>query len=220
MEGLVVPGARVWLAPATTPNRKLRWTWSLTERDGVMVGADTSLPNRLVRAMLEARALPGVRRWRELHPEYVHAPGSRVDFRLITAAAPHDIEVKNCHLVYPDGRAYFPDSVSERATRHLQVLAREARRGMRATVLFVVQRPDPVAVRPSAVHDPAFAEAARRAAKAGVRFRALRVHATPAAVQVLGELPVDLERYDLEPVKRWREDERTRSGWQRSARKG
>lgn len=218
MEGLVRPGARVWLSPAMNPTRKLRWTWSIIEVDGVLVGADTSLPNRLVKSMLEARALHGLSRWDTLTPEHVHAPGSRVDFHLVTRGAPHDIEVKNCHLVYPDGRAYFPDSVSERATKHLEILTREARRAMEATVLFTVQRPDARCVRPSDAHDPAFARAARVAHAAGVRFRAIRVYATPFGVRVLGPLPVDLEPYDPAPIAAWRAAAKSQSGWQRGAR--
>lgn len=219
MEDLVRPGARVWLSPATTPGRKLRWTWSVIEHQGVFVGADTSLPNRLVKAMIAARALDGLDRWSSFTPEFVHAPGSRVDFRLIEEGRTFDLEVKNCHLVYPDGGAYFPDSVSERATKHLAVLADEARRGERTGVLFVVQRPDARVVRPSALHDPAFAKAARVAADAGVGFRAVRVHTTPEAVRVLDEIPVDLAPYDLSTLAPWRAAAKPFSGWQRSPRK-
>ncbi len=217
MEGLVLRGARVWLSPASSPTRKLRWTWSVIEVDGVLVGADTSLPNRLVKTMFESRSIAGLSAWSRLLPEFVHAPGSRVDFRLETRDGPHDVEVKNCHLVYPDGRAYFPDSVSERATRHLEILTREARRGQGATVLFVVQRPDARAVRPSDAHDPAFAHAARVAHAAGVRFRALRVYASLDGVRVLGTLPVDLEPYDFAPIAAWRSAARPTSGGERSA---
>lgn len=217
MEGLVRPGSRVWLTPANSPTRKLRWTWSISELDGTLVGADTSLPNRLVKAMLEARALAGLSNWSALTPEHVHAPGSRVDFRLVVEGRTHDIEVKNCHLVYPDGRAYFPDSVSERATKHLEVLAHEARRGMDTTVLFVVQRPDARCVRPSDAHDPAFGRAARLAHAAGVRFRALRVQASPFGVRVLGAMPVDLAPYDPAPIAAWRAQAKPTSGWQRGA---
>ncbi len=215
MEGLVRPGSRVWLAPASSPSRKLRWTWCVSEVDGALVGADTSLPNRIVKAMLEARALAGLRGWSSLTPEHPHAPGSRVDFRLSVRGRTHDIEVKNCHLVYPDGRAYFPDSVSERATRHLEILAREARRGDAATVLFVVQRTDATRVRPSDLHDPDFGRAARRAHRAGVRFRALRVHASLDGAHVLGAIPVDLAPYDTAPIAAWRSAARAFSGWQR-----
>lgn len=219
MEGLVVPGAPVWLSPASSAARKLRWTWSAIELDGIWVGVDTSLPNRLVRAMLGARALEGLDTWETLLPEHAHARGSRVDFRLVSGSHHHDIEVKNCHLVYPDGYGYFPDSVSERATKHLTLLARAARRGEAATVLFVVQRVDVVAVRPSDVHDLAFAKAARRAAGAGVRFRALRVGVDRGGVTVWGEVPVDLRPYGLAAPGAWRAAARSASGWQRGPRK-
>ncbi len=38
MEGLVVPGARVWLSRATTPGRTLTHTWEIIELGGVLVG--------------------------------------------------------------------------------------------------------------------------------------------------------------------------------------
>eukprot|EP00971_Amphidinium_carterae_P331543 6465173-Amphidinium_carterae.2 len=38
----------------------------------------------------------------------------------------HYVEVKNCHMVYPDGNGYCPDSVSVRASRqHTNRLNRE-----------------------------------------------------------------------------------------------
>jgi sugar fermentation stimulation protein A len=219
MEGVVRPGARVWLTPVDHPARKLKFTWSVVEDEGVRVGADTSLPNRLVRAMLEARALRGFAGCGAFVPEFVHAPGCRVDFRLSTRRGPHDLEVKNCHLRYPDGRGYFPDSVSERATKHLAVLSAEAARGVATTVLFVVQRPDVTAVRPSDVHDPTFAAAARAAAAAGVRFRALRASVGDAGVTVEGEVPVDLAPYDLAGPRAWRAALRPLSGWVKGPRK-
>lgn len=66
--------------------------------------------------MLEARALPRLRGWSTLTPEHVHAPGSRVDFHLTVRGRAHDIEVKNCHLVYPR-RPRVPPQLGERA-RH------------------------------------------------------------------------------------------------------
>jgi hypothetical protein len=107
------------------------------EIDGVRIGVDTILPNRLVRAMLEAHAIPRMGPYETVRPEYPHVAGSRVDFRLAAPGLVHDVEVKNCHLVYPDCRAYFPDSVSLRATKHLLALIKERRRGIEATVLVI-----------------------------------------------------------------------------------
>lgn len=218
MEGLVRPGAAVWLSPSEGPRRVLPYTWSMMALDDTLVGVDTLVPNRLVRALLEARALPRLGPYDTVHPEYAHAAGSRVDFRLLSAARVHDIEVKNCHLVYPDGRGYFPDSVSVRATRHLQILSREVQRGIAATVLFVVQRDDVKAVRPAALHDPDFAAAATRAAALGVRFRALRTRVSPEGVTVLGAVPVDLKPYALSRVAGWRLALKPYSGWERPKR--
>ena len=40
MEGLVRPGARVWVCAAANPSRKLAFTWCAMEIDGVRIGTD------------------------------------------------------------------------------------------------------------------------------------------------------------------------------------
>ena len=222
MEGLVRPGARVWICPAAAPGRKLPFTWvSMELPDGIRVGVDTSLPNRLVGAMLEARRLRGLERHRGFAAEVGYGEeGSRVDFAVKTGRGERLLEVKNCHLVYPDGGAYFPDSVSERGAKHLRELAAVARGGGKASVLFVVQREDARFVRPSDAHDPVFSREARAAAAAGVRFEALRLRPTEAGVEVCGALPVDLEPYDPGGPRRWREEGRRWSGWERPPKGG
>lgn len=204
MEGLPLPGRRVWLSPAVHPNRRLRYTWELVEVDHALVGCNTILANRLVRGLLETRALPGLKRWTALCAEYQLNEHSRLDFWLAQRGVEVVIEVKNCHLVYPDRRAYFPDTASVRATKHLNELAALAARGRRALVLFIVQRADADAVRPSDAHDPAFAAAARRARGCGVEFRAFRVRPTTAALHVEAEIPVDLQSYDVASILHWR----------------
>ena len=139
---------------------------------------------------------------------------SRIDL-MLRGARDHLVEVKNCHLVYPDARAYFPDSVSERAAGHLRELAREVGEGRLATVLFVLQRTDAKSLRPSRLHDPAFADAAEFAAAAGVRFRAAVFDPRPDGHEFLGMVPVDLKPYDVERVRPYREALAPQSGWKR-----
>ena len=213
MEGLVRPGARVWLSePDAASKRKLRYTWELIEVDGRLVGANTLVANRIVRALLETK--PRGFAHDELRPEVTYGEQSRVDFWLRQGRRRHFVEVKNCHLVYPDGRGYFPDSRSERAVRHLTELVEVIRAGHRATVIFTVQRPDVRAVRPSDMHDPAFAEATRRAAAAGVRFRAFRIRPSLQGYSVEATIPVQLGRYDTRRMERWRADNAAWSGSQ------
>ncbi|MBI1293321.1 sugar fermentation stimulation protein SfsA, partial [bacterium] len=167
-----------------------------------LVGTNTALPNQIVGSILRERLLPGFP-WDELQSERRYGENSRIDFWLRDGTQEHFIEVKNCHLTYPDGRGYFPDSVSERATKHLEEPIHVVEKGHRASVIFTAQRADTLAVRPSDVHDPAFAAAARRASSAGVQFLALRIEPTPEAIVVHEVISADLEPYDTSQQREW-----------------
>lgn len=220
MEGQVRPGVRVWVSEvAADSKRKLRYTWELVEEDGQIVGANTVAPNRIVGELLGARVLPGLRRFSELRREVTHAGGGRVDF-VLDGKVPHYVEVKNCHLVYPDGRGYFPDSVSVRASHHMEALVEAVEAGAAATVLFTIQRPDVKAIRPSILHDPTFAAAARAAGEAGVKFRAVTIRPTLHAYEVVREIPVDLGEYEIDEHERWRAEKLAWSGWRRDPKRG
>ncbi len=210
MEGLVVPGARVWLSEA--PGRALPWTWELLELEGRLLGANTTLPNRLVKVALEQGLVRGFEDAREVRPEQKLGRHHRVDFVVDGA---HLVEVKNCHLVYPDGRGYFPDSASERATAHAQALARRARAGTRCSIIFTVQRDDVQALRPSALHDAAFTQALRAAGRAGVTMTALRLRPTLEGIELVDEVPVELGPYDVVALRAWSQAYDETSGWQR-----
>lgn len=215
MEGLVVADAPVWLSEATHEDRALRFTWELIELDGRLVGANTTLPNTLVRRVFEERLIPGFGDVTAVVPEQRFGRGHRADFRLDTRKGAHWVEVKNCHLVYPDSRGYFPDSASERAKRHVDALVRRVAAGDRATVLFTLQRDDVTALRPSALHAPEFARSVWRAAKLGVTFRALRFKPTLEGVTLLDEVPVDVDRYAASTLAEWSRALDDASGWER-----
>lgn len=215
MEGLVRPGAPVWVSPAPEGSkRKLRWTLELMEIEGRVVGANTVVPNRIAETLVRERLIPGLRRWRHLEREVRYGEGSRIDL-MLRGARDHLVEVKNCHLVYPDRRAYFPDSVSARAAKHLHELMQEVQAGRRATVLFILQRTDGRSLRPSQLHDPTFAAAARAAADTGVRFRAARIEPTPKGFRFQRMIPVDLAPYDETTLEGYRDDLAPWSGWRR-----
>lgn len=205
MEGLTAAGLRVWVSHTPSATRKLAYTWEITEVGGHLIGTNTAVPNALVGRLIAERALPGFADWKEYRAEAKYGENSRVDFLLRDAAGLHYLEVKNCHLIYPDRIGYFPDSVSERATKHLEELTHLVRAGHRASVLFTAQRTDVDAVRPSDAHDPAFAQAARRAAAAGVNFLALQIRPTPEHLIVERVIPADLAEYDAAPMRAWRE---------------
>jgi len=240
MEAFSCEGVKVWLLPAPASalkgGRRLLWTWELIEHQGILCCANTQRPNNIVRLLLEQRCLPGLDDWLEMERErtptagVLHqtqgtesskvsaSPVSRLDFWLRQPSGEHYIEVKNCHLVHPDGHGYFPDSISSRASRHVEELAGLSSRGIRATALFVVGRGDiQGCVRPSAHHDPTFAQACCAAAAAGVSFRAVRVSCSVEGLTIHCEVPVDLTCYDLAPIARWTVENRATTGWIRSS---
>lgn len=220
MEGLVVAGARAWVSAAPPDSkRRLRYTLEMLEIGDVLIGVNTQLPNFLAETLILARVIPGLKRFRELQREVRYGDKSRIDLLLRDARGEHYVEVKNCHLVYPDAGAYFPDSVSARAAGHLEELIHCVERGDRATVLHTVQRADARFVRPSDLHDPVYASTARRAARAGVRFRAVCLEPRRDGFLYRGTLPVALRRYRTEPLEPWRDALRESSGWQRRGRK-
>jgi len=215
MEGLVRPGLRAWISPAPEGSkRKLKWTLELLEMERGFVGANTVVPNRIAEALVRARLVPGLKRWRSIEREVPYGERSRIDL-MLRGATDHLVEVKNCHLVYPDRRAYFPDSVSVRAAGHLRELAAQVEAGLKATVLFVLQRTDGKALRPSRLHDPDFADAAEEARAAGVRFRAAMVDPTPEGYRFVGMIPVDLAPYDAAALEPYRNALDDWSGWRR-----
>lgn len=217
MEGQVQVGRRVWLSPSQNPKRKLAYTLELIEdvdEKGrtILTGANTQAPNRIIGEALAAKALPGFKRYSALRAE-VKDGDSRLDF-LLDGTTRHFVEVKNAHLVYPDRRAYFPDSKSDRALRHVDHLRAIAERGDRASVILVVQRGDSLrSVRPSRLHHPEFADACRAASEAGVRFRGFQVEPTTTGYKVTRALSVDLGLYDPTPQVPWREEGLLHSGW-------
>lgn len=205
MRAVNVPGARVWLAPSTNPSRKLCWTWELIELSqgkgpGSLVSVHTGRANGIVEEALRAGRIEELAGYATLKRE-AKVANARLDFRLDD---PHlgsaYVEVKQVTLREADGHGYFPDAVSARGTRHLQVLARLADAGQRAVLLFCVAHTGIADVAPAAHLDPAYAEALRCASKAGVE-----VLAYACAVDTAGGLPCEIRLERRLPVSLFRE---------------
>lgn len=177
---LLLPEKRIWLRPASNPNRKTRWTAVLAESPSGegLVSLDTTLPNRLIGETLGLGAMEEFRGW-ILERAEVPMGRSRLDFLLSRPdGARMALEVKSVTLV-EEGVALFPDAVTARGARHVRELADIAGRpDWEAGVLFVLQRDDAREIRAARRIDPVFAQALLEARDAGVRIlgRRCRVH--------------------------------------------
>jgi sugar fermentation stimulation protein A len=191
MTGLAAPGTRIWVEPNDDAKRKLDHGWRLVDHEnGHFTGVDTGLPNRALRAALEARAVPGLAAYDTVLPERRYGTGSRVDFLLRAPDRPDAyVEVKSVTLSRRAGLAEFPDSVTARGRRHLEELSGVARAGHRAIILFLVQRTDCHTLTLAADIDPAYAAAHRAAQAAGVETLCLACRISPEAVAPGEALP-------------------------------
>ncbi|MDU8912624.1 DNA/RNA nuclease SfsA [Aestuariicoccus sp. MJ-SS9] len=184
MLGLAEPGSRIWLEPNDDPRKKLKYAWRLHERDGHFTGVDTGAANRVVRAALEARSVPGLETFDTVKAEVKYGAASRVDFLLTGAGGPDTyVEVKSVTLSRQPGVAEFPDSVTARGLKHLTELEAMVAEGHRAVMLYLVQRTDCARVALAADIDPAYAAGFSRAMAAGVEVLALGTRITPESIQ-------------------------------------
>ena len=86
------------------------------------------------------------------------------------------------------GAVHFPDAVTARGTKHLGTLARLARSGTPAFLLFVCQRADVEAVTVAADIDQAYAAALADAVAAGVIVLACRCEINQYAINIDREI--------------------------------
>src|SRR6056297_864848 len=184
MTGLAEPGARIWVEPNDDPKKKLKYGWRLVDHgNGHFTGVDTSLPNRALRAALEAGEVAALAGYDRLRAEVAYGTGSRIDFLLEGAGRrPAYVEVKSVTLQRHPGIAEFPDSVTARGTKYLAELAQMARDGHRAVMFYLVQRSDARAFRLASDIDPAYAAGFDAARAAGVEVLIYDTRITPEAV--------------------------------------
>ena len=192
MTGLAEPGTRIWVEYNDDPARKLRYAWRLAELPGGHLACvDTSAANRVIREALDDGQIPELGGYDVIRPEQRYGEKSRIDFLLQgEGRADAYVEVKSVTLSRKDGLAEFPDTRTERGTRHLGDLAEIARQGGRAVLLYLVQRSDCDRVSVAADIDPAYATALVTARAAGLEVIAYRAKIGAEGITLGPALPV------------------------------
>lgn len=196
MLGCNTPGSPVWLSPAEDPKRKLKWTYELIENEGVLVGINTAMPNKLAVEAIRDGTVVELQSYDRVRTEVMYgSERSRIDVLLERGAGEAVqrcwIEVKNVTLV-EEGRALFPDAVTERGRKHLRELTAMVAAGDRAVMLYVVQRADGLSFAPASSIDPGYAATLLEAAAAGVEILVYRADITLESILLTTPLPIDL----------------------------
>src|SRR5690606_17631761 len=102
------------------------------------------------------------------------------------------VEVKNVTL--KEGKyALFPDSVTTRGRKHLKTLMDVKAAGMRAIMLYIIQRSDVAVFAPAIEIDPDYAKALEFAVNAGVEVLAMQAKVTPEKIELVKRIPFELK---------------------------
>jgi len=190
MKSCLEEGAEVWLSPVDDPRRKTQFTWEMIRIGGDWVGINTSNPNTLAFEWISKGIIPGLDGFTELKRE-VKWEDSRFDLYGEAPDRTCFIEVKNVTLKEGE-RALFPDAVTERGRKHLNTLIRVKQSGMRAVMLYVVQRMDVEVFSAAREIDPAYAETLDEAVRKGVEVMVAQAKVSPEGITFYRMLPAEL----------------------------
>lgn len=187
------PGRRVRCRSVDDSTRATDWdAIAVFDPDAdCWVSLRPALANDLFVAALDGGYLTGFPAYDGLAREPALPDHGRADVRLDTPDGPAVVEVKSATHV-EDGVALFPDRQTARGRRHLRSLSDLAESGVDAHLVFVVGRPDAVAVRPFRDVDPVFADLLADVRAAGVDLHAMSVaFEAPDYVLAGANLPVE-----------------------------
>ena len=183
---LLLPGAEIFVQRAANPARKTAYDLIAVRKGERLINMDAAAPNKVFGEWLAAGGPGFVPEL--IRPECVHGD-FRFDFYFEHDGKRAFAEVKGVTLE-EDGVVRFPDAPTERGVRHLHTLMHAVEQGHRATVFFVVQMADVLDFSPNDETHPAFGEALRQAAAAGVQVLAYSCRVTPEEVTMDRPVPV------------------------------
>ena len=190
MKTCIEEGAPVYLTPVNDPKRKTKFTWEMIFLNGDWVGINTLVPNVLAFEAIRDGKIEKLKGYTNVKREVTFGD-SRFD---VFAENSHEkcfVEVKNVTMK-EDDFALFPDAVTTRGKKHLETLIQVKKQGIRAAMLYVIQRMDVKRFGPAKEIDPDYAATLQKAYIAGVEIIPVQARVTPEKIEIVSELPFEL----------------------------
>lgn len=167
MKGLLQEGSPVLCSVSDNPKRKLQSTLEAICINGEWLVVNTMAANRIAEGAINSGEVAELGKVTLCRREYPYGE-ARLDFYVESDRGRLLVEVKNCTM-YDDETVMFPDAVTTRGKKHLEVLQRAVAEGYTACMLYVCQVRRK-AFRPAHEIDPAYAAEFEKAKAAGVRI--------------------------------------------------
>lgn len=174
LKTVLFPEKKVFLKKISS--KKFLFSMIIVASDSGYVGIDTHLPNKLFAEFYQGK---------KLQKEIVIG-NSRLDFLVDDTY----VEVKN--VTMKEGKyALFPDSVSLRASKHLEVLESLRLQNKKTLLFFCIQRSDVEAFSPSSI-DLVYTKRLKELSK-NLEIRAFTCYVSPSEIYIQKEVPVLFE---------------------------
>lgn len=167
MKNLLTEGNPVLCSVSDNPARKLSCTLEAMCVNGEWLVVNTMVVNRIAESAINDGEIEELGSVSLCRREYSYDE-ARLDFYVESDKGKFLIEVKNCTL-YDENTVMFPDAVTTRGKKHLEVLQRAVRKGYNACMLYMCQVKRS-AFRPAYEIDPAYAAEFEKAKSSGVQI--------------------------------------------------
>ena len=135
MMGLLDQGNEAWISEHSDPKRKLKFTLEMIKVKKRIIGVNTHRANKIVNHGLKNKLISEFKTIKNIKPEFKFSDDTRFDFLCDN----YLIEVKNVTLFRENDIAEFPDAVTSRGTKHLNMLIKSIKKGYKPYVLFLTQ---------------------------------------------------------------------------------
>lgn len=185
---LLTPNAEIYVQRNDDPARKTKLDLIGVRKKEYLINMDSQAPNQAVKEWLQAGNL--FSKDAKICPERTYGE-SRFDFYIEDGGRKIFMEVKGVTLE-EEGVCSFPDAPTERGVKHIRELQKCLQDGYEAYIFFVIQMSPVKYFEPNDRTHPAFGEALREAAAAGVHVMARDCKITKDSMEIRNEVEVRL----------------------------
>ena len=194
LEELLIPGVKLLVLPAPFDSkRKTRYSTVMVEQNGKLISLVSTFPNQFVKDAIGKKLLPMLKDLIYIRSE-ISIRNHRIDFLFQTQTGnKFYIEVKSVTFVEKNV-AKFPDAVTIRGKKHVDLLLKLKDEGHQAGILFVCQRSDADLFEPMVDRDPAFSVALLKAYNQGVNIWCITLNVSKTEITFNKEIPVNFNQ--------------------------
>ncbi len=181
------PNWKVLLSYHNNPKRKLKYSVEMINNNKTWIGVNTSIANKLAIEAIDNGTIKELQGYKNIRPE-VKIGNSRIDILLTKNQQKCFVEVKSVTMISNNSLATFPDTITERGTKHLKELIKIKKDSYRAVMLYIVQREDVSKFTPAWEIDPNYSKNLKAAFKKGVEILVYQCKLSPKEIKVYKKL--------------------------------